>query len=120
MDPRLELILRNGCSIEIISTPNGQNRLEVEVLAPMQVFDQAKAISVVVTPRTWTARSILQGANGLVPIPEVRGIVALEVVPSRETEEGGMHTGERLHQVLSHPVRTILVWRWKQRDEVEV
>lgn len=62
-------------------------RLHAKVITPVQVFDQAQTIRVLVAPSTWEASSILERSNSLVPLQVVWRVVAFEVVATWEAKE---------------------------------
>lgn len=113
-----------------------------KILRPQHIFDQAKTVSVLVCPSTREACSILKRAKRFLPVPPKwclgcndayvseglqclkravsTNFVAFEIVPSWRSEESRVNAGHSLHQIYSEAVRTIVVCRWEQTEQVEV
>jgi hypothetical protein len=80
LNPRLELILWGHGSAEVEAIPNCKDGFELKILAPVEILNQTETVGVLITPRTGSTRSVLERTNGLVPLPEVWGVVTLEIV----------------------------------------
>ena len=61
--------------------------LQIHILAPLQVLDDAQTVRHRVLPHASHARPVLQGPDGLVPLVERVEGVALESVAAGETKE---------------------------------
>ena len=63
--------------------------------------------------------SIDQRHDGLLPFKAIGDMIALQIVAAREAQERWMHRSQLFHQIDAIAVRTIMVCRWKQGDEIE-
>ena len=93
---------------------NGQQRLHLEVLAPLQELEQAHAVAGAIVPGTGVGRAIHQGADGLLPFIALVDVVALEIIASGEAEKRRLHRRQLLHQVDAISVVPVVVGGRKQ------
>ena len=91
----------------------------MEVFTPVEKFEQAHAVGGVVVPGAGVGGAVDERADGLLPLEALVDVVAFEVVAAGETEEGGMHGGELLHEVDAVAVGGVLVGGREERDERE-
>ena len=96
-----------------------EHRFDLQVLAPLQKFEQSKAVGRPVAPRRLMSGPIDHRANRLLPVEAVDDSIALEIVPSRQPQEVRMHRGHALHQVGAVAVRAIVVGGRKERHELQ-
>ncbi len=99
---------------------HGEYRLDVQVLAPLQVFKQAQAVGALVAPGAGVRRTVDERADGLLPLVALREVVAFQIVAAGQAEERRVHRGQLLHQVDAVAVRAVVVGRREQGSEREV
>jgi hypothetical protein len=77
-------------------------------------------VGLLVAPDAWEARSILERADGVLPVPPGAVGVAFEHVSTWETDDGWAEIKEDLSEIWTQTILTALKRRWEERNEVEV
>ena len=97
-----------------------QHGVHVQVFAPFQELQQPHAVRRPVPPGVvHVSRPLRAVADGLLPV-EARGDgAAFHVIAARKSQEGRLHVGQELHNVLPVAVGTIVPCRRKQRNHAE-
>lgn len=62
-------------------------RFHVEIVTPFHVLDETQTKGFLVLPGGGTARAVLEGSNGLIPLPATWDGVTFEIVATGEAEE---------------------------------
>lgn len=138
LNPGLELVLWSYGSTKVETIPNCKDGFELEILAPVKILNQTQTVGVDVAPSAFSARSVLQRTNCLVPLPEVWRKAPLKVVTcflsayptlntchmlkltSRESQELSVQSLQCLGKIHTKTIGSVLVGRREKTDQVEV
>ena len=111
----LDALLAQG-----VAGVDGQHGLHVQVLAPLQEFQQAHAVGRPVAPGVvHVAGALGDIADGLLPVEARFDGVAFQVIAAGKAQEGRLHVGQQLHDVVAIAVRPVVVGGRKERDHAE-
>jgi len=105
--------------VEGVSGVYSEERVHVEVLAPLQEFEETHAVGGLITPRAGVRGTVDERAKGLLPLEALVDVVAFKVVAAGEAKEGGVHGSELLHEVDAVAVGGVVVGWGEEGDERE-
>ena len=105
--------------LQVVTGIDGEDRLHLEVFAPVEEFEQPEAIAGAVAPATGVAGAPGERADGLLPIETGFEGVAFDVIAAGKTEEGWLHAGQHLHDVNTIAVGPVVKRRRKEGDQIE-
>ena len=93
-----------------------EDRLDLQILTPLEEFEQTHAVGGVVVPGADVGRTIDPWADGLLPLEAFGDVVAFQIIAARQPQELWAHGSQLLHQVGAQPVGAIMVGRREDRD----
>ena len=96
---------------------DGQQRLHLQILAPLQELEQAHAVAGAIVPGAGMGGAIHQWTDGLLPFIALVDVVALEIISSGKAQERRLHGGQLLHQVDAISVVPVMVGGWEKRNQ---
>ena len=106
-------------SAQRVSGVDAEQRLHVQVLAPLQEFQESHSVARVIAPRGRVCRTIDQRSDHLLPIEARLDAAAFEVIAAWKAQERGTHRGQLFHDVDAIAVGATMVGRREQRDHLK-